>query len=79
MATIPSALFARVALSNGPDSFIKSRLRLACLDQIEVTDRGLKQLTGLGNLETLSVERTGVTAAGVAALQRALPRLRIVR
>ena len=56
-----------------------SRLRWLCLDRTEVTDRGLRQLAGLRNLETLSVERTGVTEAGVSELQRALPRLRIIR
>jgi hypothetical protein len=56
-----------------------SRLRWLCLDQTAVTDRGLLQLVRLRNLETLSVERTRVTAAGAAELQRALPRLRIIR
>jgi internalin A len=56
-----------------------NRLRWLCLDQTKVTDLGLKQLAVLRNLETLSVEKTRVTEAGVVELQRALPRLRIIR
>ncbi len=56
-----------------------SRLRWLCLDQTAVTDRGLEQLVRLPHLETLSVEKTRVTDAGVGELQRALPRLRIIR
>jgi Leucine-rich repeat (LRR) protein len=49
------------------------------LDGTQVTDAGLKHLRGLTNLQGLILDNTKVTDAGVAALQRALPRLKVRR
>ncbi len=43
-----------------------------------VTDAGLKHLEGLTNLTELDLRGTQVTAEGVAALQKALPKCKIV-
>jgi internalin A len=43
-----------------------------------VTDVGLKELAGLKDLETLDLSNTTVTDAGVATLQKALPRCHIL-
>jgi hypothetical protein len=40
----------------------------------DITDVGLKHLTELKRLKKLSLERTGVTAEGVAKLRLALPK-----
>jgi len=45
----------------------------------KITDASLTHLAGLRNLKQLFVWQTGVTDAGVAKLQRALPKLKIVR
>ena len=45
----------------------------------KITDRSLGRLTGLKKLERLYVWKTGVTDAGVERLEKALPKLRIVR
>jgi hypothetical protein len=42
-----------------------------------VSDAGLKDLAGLSNLEQLNVTGTQVTADGIAALQKALPKCKI--
>ena len=39
-----------------------------------MTDAGLEGLSGLGELRRLDLRDTGVTADGVAKLQRALPK-----
>jgi hypothetical protein len=39
----------------------------------------LKELKGLKNLQSLSLEKTRVTEKGIADLQEALPKLRISR
>jgi serine/threonine protein kinase/Leucine-rich repeat (LRR) protein len=44
----------------------------------QVSDAGLKELAALKKLESLNLVATKVTAAGVAALQKALPKCRIV-
>ena len=44
-----------------------------------VTDAGLKELKELKQLTTLNLGHTGVTAAGVADLQKALPGCKITR
>jgi len=49
------------------------------LDRTAITDAGLKHLEGLRSLETLSVEATGVTAEGIAALRKKNPGLRVIR
>jgi hypothetical protein len=43
-----------------------------------VTDAGLKHLADLGNLKELDLTATKVTADAVAALQKALPKCKIV-
>ena len=45
----------------------------------KVTDAGLKSLTGLKNLKTIYLFETKATDAGMAALQKALPNVRIDR
>jgi hypothetical protein len=42
-----------------------------------MTDEGLKQLAGLKQFEMLSLHGTGVTDAGVEALQKSLPNAKI--
>ncbi|MBI3465848.1 MAG: hypothetical protein HY000_22755 [Planctomycetes bacterium] len=46
---------------------------------VMVRDAGLEHLKGLKNLRELNLAGTQVTAAGVAALQAALPECKIVR
>jgi len=55
------------------------QLRVLSLYNTKVTDAGLKELAGLKQLEQLYLGDTKVTAAGVAALQKALPKVRITR
>ena len=44
------------------------------LNDTQITDAGLRQLTGLTNLRRVDVTRCdNITAAGVAELQKALP------
>lgn len=43
-----------------------------------VSDVGLKALYGLKNLRTLDLSNTKVTAAGVAALKKALPACKVI-
>jgi hypothetical protein len=50
-------------------------LRLACPT---LTDEGLKALHGLNGLKELNLTGTQVTAAGVAMLQKALPKCKII-
>jgi hypothetical protein len=45
----------------------------------QVTDAGLKELTGLKNLQELNVFRTQVTATGEKMLRSALPGCQIGR
>jgi serine/threonine protein kinase len=47
------------------------------LVECPITDKGLAELSQLRQLRLLAVDRTGVTAAGVARLQRALPECEI--
>ena len=47
------------------------------LNGTKVTDAGLKELAGLKNLHHLDLRETSVTHAGVAELQKALPKLQI--
>jgi hypothetical protein len=44
----------------------------------KVTDAGLNALAGVKSLEWLNLDRTGVTARGVAALQKELPKCKIM-
>jgi hypothetical protein len=43
-----------------------------------LTDAGIKHLAGLAKLEWLDLRRTKASAAGVAALQKALPKCKII-
>jgi internalin A len=45
----------------------------------DVSDAGLVHLKGLTNLTTLNLERSQVTAAGVAELKKSLPDANISR
>ena len=54
------------------------RLRRLSLAGSKVTDDGLKPLHGLTGWQELDLTGTKVTAAGVAALQKALPKCKIV-
>ena len=53
-------------------------LRELLLSGNRLTDAGLKHLAPLSNLAVLEVKDTGTTAAGVAELQKALPKCKIV-
>jgi Leucine-rich repeat (LRR) protein len=55
-----------------------TRLERLSLARCAVSDEGLKHLQRLTNLQELDLSGTKVTAAGVAALQKALPKCRIV-
>jgi uncharacterized protein (TIGR03067 family) len=55
----------------------KTTLRLIDLTNCDVTDEGLKALTGLTGLEQLTLKGTDTTVAGVKALQRSAPRLKV--
>jgi hypothetical protein len=43
----------------------------------QITDAGLKEVAKLKNLDTLDLRLTKVTKAGVAELQKALPKCKI--
>ncbi len=49
------------------------------LDGTKIADPGLVHLTGLTNLRTLSLSDTHVSDAGLVVLQKALPKLTIIR
>jgi hypothetical protein len=53
-------------------------LRVLDLSDTRVTDLGLKELTRLKGLRWLNLQTPGVTAKGVAALQRDLPKCKII-
>ena len=55
------------------------RLQELGLSTSEVTDAGLKHLMGLTALKKLDLENTNVTDAGAQELQKALPKLEILR
>jgi hypothetical protein len=66
------------------DELMKPLAKLTTLKELvlfesEVTDAGLMELAALKNLTSLSLQRTRVTAKGVAALQKALPKCDIRR
>jgi hypothetical protein len=56
-----------------------TRLQWLALDGTQVTDAGLKQLSGLTKLRTLYLDATDVTDAGARDLQQAVPNLQIRR
>jgi hypothetical protein len=47
------------------------------LNNTAITDKGLEHLQGLKQLKTLNLHETAATSAGVAALQQALPSVKI--
>jgi serine/threonine protein kinase len=59
---------------------IKALTKLESLDlsKTQVSDTGLKLLTGLSNLTELYLIDTPITTDGIAALQKALPKCKIV-
>ena len=57
----------------------RGELKLLVLAGTAVTDLHLKDLDRLENTDMIDLRRTKVTDAGVAALQRALPKCKIVR
>jgi hypothetical protein len=56
-----------------------SKLTDLNLSRTRITDAGLRPLGGLQSLTRLTVTGTGVTDTGVAALKKALPKIRVVR
>jgi Leucine-rich repeat (LRR) protein len=54
-------------------------IRLICSGARSFTDRGLQALRGLKNAKQITVLSSPVTAGGVAELQRALPRCKVVK
>jgi internalin A len=54
-------------------------LRSMDLRFTQVTDSGLQELAGLNNLQTLGLDGTRSTDAGVAELRKALPKCNIQR
>jgi hypothetical protein len=54
-----------------------TRLKRLELHWTDVGDAGLLHLYGLKNLQQIDLRRTKVTAAGIAALQKALPDCKI--
>jgi hypothetical protein len=56
-----------------------SRLRVLRFEDTPVGDAGLKHLTDLNDLKELWCYRTRITDSGAAKLQKALPRLMIIR
>ncbi len=55
-----------------------TKLAVLSLWNTRVSDAGLKHLAGLSNLTQLDLTGTQVTADGVAALQKALPKCKII-
>jgi hypothetical protein len=60
-------------------SSLKSLKKLVLLSSTGVTDKGLKELAGLQSLQTLEIYLGEVTDAGVAELQKSLPKLKVKR
>ncbi len=56
-----------------------TELGILWLDHARVSDNGLSHLTGLNKLWVISLDGTQVTDAGVKDIQRALPKVKIVR
>jgi hypothetical protein len=46
--------------------------------QMNISDKGLRYLSGLKQLEKLSVRKTDVTKQGIASFQKAVPNCTIV-
>jgi hypothetical protein len=81
-ANVKVVSFWGVSEADDTDVVQLTRFReLACLDLhgTRVTNVGLMYLTSLTRLRDLSVNDTEVTDAGVAKLQEALPKCKIVR
>ncbi len=53
-------------------------LQVLDLASTQVTDAGLKELAGLKSLQWLNLRTAGVTAKGIAALQKDLPKCKII-
>jgi hypothetical protein len=56
-----------------------SQLESLWLHHTQITDVGLASLLDLPNLQQLEVMETGVTTAGVSALEERLPRARVLQ
>jgi hypothetical protein len=56
-----------------------TKLQTLDLAGTEVTNKGLQYLKGLSQLKTLDLSDTKVTNAGIDSLQKALPKVKIVR
>lgn len=54
-------------------------LRVIHLNNTKITDEGLSHLKGLSQLEGINLLSTAVTDAGVKELQRAIPKLKVMR
>ncbi len=84
VANLPDAPFqiVRLGLNKATDKDLPTLAQLAGLAELnligaDVSDAGLDQLRDLRTLEKLNLHQTNVTAAGVAALQKALPNCKI--
>ncbi len=68
-------------LTDGGIAHLKglTRLKTLVLSSSKMSDAGLESLKSLTSLETLNVEATNVTDDGVADLQKALPKVTVIR
>jgi hypothetical protein len=51
---------------------------LGIKDNLQITDTGLAELTGMPNLISLQLSNTSLDAAGVKQLRKALPQCQVV-
>ena len=73
------AMTERSATITGELANREQQLEAVIAEYIRDCDAGLELLKALTNLETLNVEDTKVTDAGVADFQKALPNVKVIR
>ncbi len=81
---LPSGTFQiiKLGMSNASDADLANIARLRRLSELNLSDAnlsdaGIEQLTGSAALARIVLNRTSITSAGVAALQKALPSCKI--